>query len=466
MNIEELSEKLKNNEITSLEITKEYLSKIKKIDPQIKSYITVSEESALKEAEESDNRRKNNKTLSVLDGIPIAIKDNILTSAILTTAGSKMLENFIPPFDATVVKKLKNLGVVILGKTNMDEWAMGSSTESSYFGTTKNPWDLSRVPGGSSGGSAAAVSADLAVATIGEDTGGSIRQPASLCGIVGFKPTYGTVSRYGLIAMVSSFDQIGPMTKTAKDAEILFDAISGHDEMDATSSRIKGPEAKTSKLKLGIPKEYFVKGIEKGTEKIIQDSIKKFEKAGYKIEKITLPYTKYALPVYYTVMPAEATSNLSRFDGIRYGYSESIIAKSRTNGFGPEAKRRIMLGNYILSAGYFDAYYLKAKKVQRLIKEDFDKAFKKVDFILTPVSPTTAFKIGEKMDNPVQMYLSDIFTPPINLAGLPAISIPAGLDKGLPVGLQIIGPQFSDKGILKLAQEFEKLRGNWKGPKI
>ena len=471
----EIIDKLKSGEITSLELTKKYLAKIKKTDLKIKSFITVCEETALKEARDSDKRRAKGKILSELDGVPIAIKDNILTKGILTTAASKILENFVVPNDATVIKKLKKAGMVILGKTNLDEFAMGSSTENSYFGPTRNPYDESRVSGGTSGGSAAAVRANLAPLAIGSDTGGSIRQPASFCGVVGFKPTYGAVSRYGLIAMTSSLDQIGPISKSVEDIKLLFKIISGYDEMDSTSLKLNSKfkisnfkqisNLKSQKIKIGIPKEYFIKGMEKGTEKIINNTIKLLKKAGHSIQEISLPRTKDALAVYYIIMPAEVTSNLARFDGIRYGFSSHSVIKTRSDGFGAEAKRRIMLGNYVLSAGYYDAYYLKAKKVQRLLSQDFEKAFEKVDFIITPTSPTTAFKIGEKVFNPLKMYLSDIFTVPVNLAGLPALSLPVGLDKGLPVGLQIIGKKFSDYRLLDFAEKVEKIRGDWEEKK-
>ncbi len=468
MTIKEASEKLKKEEITSEELTKQYLSKIKELNPKINAYITVLDNIAMEMAKESDERRKNGQVLSEIDGIPIAIKDNMAMEGTKTTAGSKILENFISPYDATVISKLKNSGAVILGKTNMDEFAMGSSTETSAFGPTKNPHDTERVPGGSSGGSAAAVAADMCVAALGSDTGGSIRQPASLCGIVGFKPTYGTVSRYGLFAMASSLDQIGPMAKTPEDAEILFDIISGYDEKDSTS--IQNPNLKSqndiSKCKIGVPREYFQEGLDPKVKEIINNSIENYKKAGAEIKEISLPNQKYALSTYYIIMPVEVASNLSRYDGIKYGYradAENLIDtyfKTRAKGFGEEAKRRIMLGTYASSAGYVDQYYNKAQKVRALIKKDFDEAFKEVDFIMGPVAPSTAFKIGEKTSDPLTMYLSDIYTISVNLAGLPAISIPTEpvntYEVSLPVGLHIIGPQFSDKEILQLAQEHEK----------
>jgi len=405
-----------------------------------------------------------------LAGIPMAVKDNMLVEDVRCTAGSKILENYIAPYDATVIKKLKVKGVVILGKTNMDEFAMGSSTENSAFFPTKNPHDLNRVPGGSSGGSAAAVAANLCAFALGSDTGGSIRQPASFCGIVGLKPTYGAVSRYGLIAFASSLDQIGPMTKTVEDCQIVFDIIKGKDELDSTSveSNLKSEILNLKSLKIGIPKEYFVKGIDPGVEKVIKEAIKKYEEIKYeeigaKIEEISLPHTEYALPCYYIIAPSEASANLARYDGIKYGYSTKkakdlmeVYLKSKEEGFGAEVRRRVMLGSYVLSAGYYEAYYLRAQKVRTLIRDDFNKAFQKVDVIFTPVSPTPAFKFGEKIDDPLKMYLSDIFTAPINLAGLPAISIPGGRVGNLPIGFQIIGKPFEEEKIFEVAKIYER----------
>ena len=468
--IKQAAEKLKNGGITSVDLTRACLDAAKDNNEKINAFISFLEKEAMEAAEESDKRRKNGEVMSEIDGIPIALKDNMAMEGTITTAGSKILENFKSPYDATVVTKLKNAGAVILGKTNMDEFAMGSSTETSAFGPTKNPWDIERVPGGSSGGSAAAVASNMAIAALGSDTGGSIRQPASLCGIIGFKPTYGTVSRYGLFAMASSLDQIGPMTKTAEDAEILFNVIAGYDEKDSTSlnpkSEIRNPkQIEISNIKIGIPKEYFAEGLDPKVKKIIEDSIETFKKLGAEIKEISLPDQKYALACYYIIMPVEVSSNLARYDGIKYGFSakdaENLIdvyLKTRSEGFGKEAKRRIMLGAYTSSAGYIDQYYNKAQKVRVLIKKDFDEAFKEVDFILGPVAPTTAFKIGEKVDDPLTMYLSDIYTIAVNLAGLPAISMPAGLSNNLPVGLHIIGPQFSDNNLLNLSKIYEGAR--------
>jgi len=491
LTIKKASEILKSGEITSVELTEQYLDKIKELNHKINCYISVLDNIAMEMAEASDERRKNGQVLSEIDGIPIAVKDNMAMEGTKTTAGSKILENFISPYDATVIEKLKNAGAVILGKTNMDEFAMGSSTETSFFGPTKNPHDIERVPGGSSGGSAAAVAADMCVAALGSDTGGSIRQPASLCGIVGFKPTYGMVSRYGLFAMASSLDQIGPMTKNSEDAEILFNIIAGYDEKDSTSVenpfshpeqsegsptnvgssnklRDSSPTAQND-IKIGIPKEYFQEGLDPEVKKIVENAIEGYKKAGAEIKEISLPNQKYALSTYYILMPVEVASNLARYDGIKYGLSAQtqssklkaqnlldVYFKTRAAGFGEEAKRRIMLGTYASSAGYVDQYYNKAQKVRALVKKDFDEAFKEVDFIMGPVTPSTAFKLGEKSQDPISMYLSDIYTIAANLAGLPAVSIPAGLSDELPVGLHIIGPQFSDSNLLQIAKEYEK----------
>ncbi len=467
LTLKQASEKLANKEISSEEIVKDCLSAI---DDEVNAFITKPDQKAVDESSESDKRRKTNQSKSQIDGIPIAIKDVIAIKNGRTTAGSKILENFIAPYDATVIKKLREAGSILFGKTNMDEFAMGSSTETSYFGPTLNPVNKTRVPGGSSGGSAAAVADDEVIAALGSDTGGSIRQPASFCGIVGLKPTYGRISRYGLLAMASSLDQIGTLTKTVEDSAILLNYILGDDELDSTSVK-KGPISlenifkQNKNIKIGVPKECFEKGIDKEVEKIVKKSITKGEKNGFKIEEINLSTLKYALSVYYVIMPAEVSANLARFDGIKYGYSNQegrdlldVYLKSRAEGFGAEAKRRIMLGTYTLSAGYYDAYYKKAQKVRTLIKKEFKDIFTKYDQILMPTSPTTAFKLGEKLDDPLTMYLSDIYTVPINIAGLPAISIPCGKDsKGLPIGLQIIGPEWSEEKLFNTAYQFENL---------
>ena len=470
LTIKQIHQGLEDKKFSAKELTNAYLDKIKESDKDIFAYLAINEKSAIEQAKKIDDLISKNEELPLLAGAPCAIKDNIMINGEQCTAGSKILGNYIAPYDASVIEKLKKQGSVFLGKTNMDEFAMGSSTENSAFGITKNPCDLERVPGGSSGGSAAAVAADESVFALGSDTGGSIRLPASFCGVVGLKPTYGAVSRYGLIAFASSLDQIGPITKTVEDAKIVFNAIRGRDAMDSTSKEINPAFAKTTaskikNLKIGVPKEYFIKGIDPEVEKIIRGAIKQYEQMGAKIEEISLPHTKYALAVYYIISTSEASANLARFDGIRYGYSLAkeqdnlldVYLQTRGKGFGKEVRRRIMLGVYALSAGYYDAYYLKAQKVRTRIIQDFEKAFKNVDVIMAPVSPTTAFKIGEKIDDPLTMYLSDIFTISVNLAGLPALSMPCGKVGNLPVGLQLIGKAFEEEKILDIAQSLEAL---------
>lgn len=442
--------------------------------------MTLTEDLALSQAKETDEKLASGKEIDILAGIPCAIKDAILVENIKCTAGSKILANYLAPYDATVIKKLKNQGAVILGKTNQDEFGMGSSTENSAFFPTKNPNDLERVPGGSSGGSAAAVAANFCVYALGEDTGGSVRQPSSFCGTVGLKPTYGAVSRYGVIAYASSLDQIGPITKTVEDCQIVFDVIKGKDELDSTS--VETPEIENCKLRaksvrssssrcdsiiedlrIGVPKEYFIRGMDEGVEKLIKSAIKKYEELGARVEEISLPHTEYALACYYIIAVAEASANLARYDGIKYGSSNDsenlldVYLKSREEGFGTEVRRRIMLGTYTLSQGFYDAYYLKAQKVRTLIKNDFDKAFQKVDVLMASVSPFPAFKLGEKVEDPLSMYLSDIFTVSVPLAGLPAISVPCGKIDELPVGLQIIGKPFEENKILEIAGALEKI---------
>lgn len=474
LTIKSAAEKLSSGEITSVELTEYYLNRIKELNPKINAFITVLDNIAIEMAKASDERRKKGKVLSELDGIPVAIKDNMAMKDTLTTAASHILDGFIAPYDATVVSKLKKAGAIIIGKTNLDEFAMGSSTENSYYGVTKNPWDTERVAGGSSGGSAAAVSADMCVAALGSDTGGSIRQPASFCGVDGFKPSYGAVSRYGLLAMASSLDQIGPITKSAEDATMLYKIISGYDERDSTSMEKSKFETRNPKqiqnVKIGIPREYFGDGLDQNVKKVIEEAIETLKKQGAEIVDISLPNSKYALACYYIIMPVEVSSNLARYDGIKYGFSEArstkseirnlidIYFKTRANGFGDEAKRRIMLGTYASSKGYIGKFYDKAQKVRALIKNDFDEAFNKVDFILGPVTPTPAFKIGEKTADPLTMYLSDIYTIAVNLAGLPAISVPAGVSNGLPVGLHLIGNQLTDHELLTLAEKYEGAR--------
>ena len=467
LTITQLHEGFKKKQFTSVEVTKDYLDRIKKEDKKIDAYLSVTEDLAMAQAEKADKIifRHGSGDFPVLCGVPCSIKDAILVEGEKCTAGSKILENYVAPYDATVIKKLKKDGAVILGKTNLDEFAMGVSTENSAFKVTKNPHDLKRVAGGSSGGSAASVAAEEACYSLGSDTGGSIRLPASFCGVVGLNPTYGAVSRSGLISMASSLDQIGPIAKTVEDIKIIFEAILGRDPMDATSADYKFKESNTkiTGLKIGVPKEYFSKGIDPEVEKIIKKAIKKAEDNGAKIIPISLPTTEYAIACYYIIVPSEVSANLARFDGIKYGLSEEsgglldVYLKSRGGGFGPEPKRRILIGTYALSSGYYDAYYKKAQEVRELIKQDFVKAFEKVDLIFSPVSPIPSFKIGEKKDDPLSMYLMDVYTCPVKLAGLPAISLPAGKAGSLPVGLQIIGNYFEENKILAIAELIEKL---------
>jgi len=460
---------LKKREFSAVELCRAHLDSIKNKNKEIFAFLAVREDSTLNEAKKADDLIASGKDVPMLAGIPVAIKDNILVEGMKCTAASKILENYVAPYDSTVVKKLKKQGAVILGKTNLDEFAMGSSTENSWFGPTRNPHDATRVPGGSSGGSAAAVAANMALGALGSDTGGSVRQPASFCGVVGLKPTYGAVSRYGLMAFASSLDQIGPITKTVEDAKIIFEAIKGKDPLDSTSveseiSNFNPPAGgQIPNLRIGVPKEYFMKGIDPEVEKIIKQAIKKYEKAGAKIVEVSLPHAEYALPAYYIISPSEASANLARYDGIKYGFSKQekslldVYLKSRGEGFGAEVRRRIMLGTYALSSGYYEAYYKRAQKVRTKIIEDFNNAFKKVDMIFTPTSPILPFKIGEKIDNPLAMYLVDIYTVSINLAGLPALSLPCGKVGNLPVGLQIIGKPFEENKIFETGKVFQTI---------
>ena len=469
LSIAELSKGLKNKEFSSVELTQHFLDRIGV--SSLNSYITVTDELALSQAKQAD--LKIAKGISnILTGIPYAHKDIFCTMGVKTSAGSKMLDSFISPYNATITQKFNDANMVMLGKTNMDEFAMGSSNENSFYGPVRNPWDQDRVPGGSSGGSAAAVAARIAPFATGTDTGGSIRQPASLCGITGIKPTYGRISRYGMIAYASSLDQAGPMTKTAEDAAIVLNSMAGFDPKDSTSAQKETPDytknlGKSIKgLKIGLPKEFFSEGLDSNVEQVIMQSISEFESMGAKIHEISLPNSAYAIPTYYIVAPCECSSNLSRFDGVRYGYRckdpkdlNDLYLRSRSEGLGEEVKRRIMIGTYALSAGYYDAYYLKAQKVRQLISEDFKKAFKNVDVIMGPVSPTTAFEMGSHKDS-VSMYLADIYTLSANLAGLPGMSIPAGFSKNLPVGLQLIGNHWSEETLLNAAHQFQ-LQTNW-----
>ncbi|WAM35575.1 Asp-tRNA(Asn)/Glu-tRNA(Gln) amidotransferase subunit GatA [Caldicellulosiruptor acetigenus] len=469
----EAIELIKKKEVKCQEVVESVLERIKQVEDKVKSYITITEEQALENAKKIDEKIAKGEQVGSLYGLPIALKDNLCTDGIKTTCASKILYNFVPPYDATVVKKLKENDMTLLGKLNMDEFAMGSSTENSAFHTTRNPWDLERVPGGSSGGSAAAVAADEAFFTLGSDTGGSIRQPASLCGVVGMKPTYGRVSRFGLVAFASSLDQIGPLTKDVEDCAIAMNIICGHDPYDATSAPIEVPDfTKALKndvkgLKIGVPREYMEKGVNDEVKKAVEKALELLKSLGAQYEEFSIPIVEYALPTYYIIASSEASSNLARYDGIKYGYRTQnyddlidLYKKTRSEGFGAEVKRRIMLGTYALSAGYYDAYYKKGLQVRTLIKRAFDEAFQKYDVIITPTSPTTAFKIGERVSNPLEMYMSDICTVPVNIAGLPAISIPCGFDsKGLPIGLQIIGKAFDEQTILRVAYTYEQNSG-------
>ncbi|TET39710.1 MAG: Asp-tRNA(Asn)/Glu-tRNA(Gln) amidotransferase subunit GatA [Dehalococcoidia bacterium] len=473
LTIHQAHQLLKSKEVSSVELTKAVLKRIAEAEEKVRALVTVTEESALLQAEQADQRIRAG-DFTPLTGVPAVIKDNMCTKGIRTTCSSRMLENFVPPYDATVVEWLKDAGMVMVGKGNMDEFAMGSSNEHSAFAITSNPWDLGRVPGGSSGGPAVGVAVGEAIYALGSDTGGSIRQPAGFCNIVGFKPTYGRVSRYGLVAFASSLDQIGPMTKDVTDSALVMNFIAGYDPRDSTSLNYPVPDYTKSLipdlkgLRLGIPKEYFVEGMQQGVEEVMRTAIAKLEELGATVDwEVSLPHTKYALAAYYLIAPSEAMANLARYDGVKYGFSyegESMwdaMERTRELGFGPEVKRRIMLGTYALSAGYYDAYYLKAQKVRTLIKRDFDEAFKEFDVLVAPTSPTVAFKIGEKVDDPLQMYLSDIFTLSLNLAGICGISIPCGfaearVSASLPVGLQIMGDAFAEEAILRVAYAYEQ----------
>lgn len=469
LTIKEAIAKLNNQEITSVELTRACLDRIKEVDDKVKACLTVCEAEAMAEAKIADERRKAGESGDLL-GIPYLAKDNILTKGIKTTAASKILAGYVAPYDATVIAKLKEAGAVLLGKTNLDEFAHGASTENSAFGPTHNPWDLNRVPGGSSGGSAAAVAADMCLFALGTDTGGSVRFPAGLCGVTGLKPTYGRASRFGLIAMTSSTDVPGVLAKSAADISIVLRAIAGVDKQDATTVDVAVPNYESGltddlkKIKIGLPKEYFSEGAEQYVLDAIDQAKKVFTESGVEFVEVSLPHTKYAIPVYYIITPSEISSNLARFDGIRYGFSSAetqnvleIYTKSRGEGFGPEAKRRIMLGTYALSAGYYDAYYKKAQQVRTIIKEEMDEALQKVDCLLTPTSPHIAFKIGEKTTDPLTMYLEDVFMSGPSLAGLPAISLPVGFYSNLPIGMQLIGKRFDEQKLFAIAHHFQKL---------
>ena len=464
---------LNKKEISAEELTKSVYERVEQVEDKIQAFVmTIEKDQALKKARAVDELLSRGERLQPLAGIPLALKDNMCTKGVATTCSSKILKNFVPPYDATVTEKMAAANTILVGKVNMDEFAMGSSTESSAFLTTKNPWDLNCVPGGSSGGSAAAVAADEVVFALGSDTGGSIRQPAAFCEVVGLKPTYGLVSRYGLIAYASSLDQIGPITKDVTDCALVLNAIAGHDPKDSTSVKIDIPDyreyltGEIKGMKIGIPREYFGEGLEAGVKEAVLTAVRELEKLGAEVDEVSMPHTEYALPAYYLIASAEASSNLARYDGVRYGYRAenaadiiTMFKKSRSEGFGPEVKRRIMLGTYALSSGYYDAYYLKALKVRTLVKQDFDQVFEKYDLLVAPTSPTVAFKCGEKGDDPLAMYLMDVCTIPVNLAGIPAISLPCGFSHGLPVGLQIMGKAFEEGSILRAAYAYEQSAG-------
>lgn len=479
LTVHELQEKIKNKELTIKEITKAYIDRMNEKEKDVQAFVTTLTDEAEKKAEEIQNKIDNKEIQGELAGIPIGIKDNICTKGIKTTCSSKMLENFVSPYDATVMEKINNENLINLGKLNMDEFALGSSTEHSYFKKTRNPWNLNKVPGGSSGGSAAAVASNMVPWALGSDTGGSIRLPASFCGVVGLKPTYGLVSRYGLVAFASSLDQIGPITKDVRDSAMLLNIIAGHDKKDSTSVEIEQKDyTKCLKnsvkgLKIGVPKEFYGEGINEEVKNSLYEAIERYKKLGAEIEEFSLDIASYSLASYYIIACAEFSSNLGRFDGIRYTYRtgefkniKELYKKSRSEGFGPEVKRRVILGTYVLSSGYYDAYYKKAQKVRTLVIKEFNKAFEKYDVILTPTSPVVAFDIGSKSNNPLEMYLVDICTVSVNIAGLPGISIPCGVDKeGMPIGMQLIGNKFCEETILNAAYTFEqdlKFRENYK----
>ena len=479
LTVHELQEKLKNKELTSYEIAKAYVDRMNEKEKDVQAFVTPLGEEALEQAKKIDEEINKGEANGEFAGIPIGIKDNICTKGVKTTCSSKMLENFVSPYDATVVEKLNDEKMINLGKLNMDEFAMGGSTEYSYFKKTRNPWNLNKVPGGSSGGSAAAVASRMVPWALGSDTGGSIRQPSSFCGVVGLKPTYGLVSRYGLVAFASSLDQIGPITKDVYDSAMLLNIITGHDERDTTSSNqekidyTKCLKNDVKGLKIGVPKEFFGEGINEEVKEKLQEAIETYKELGAEVEEFSLDIAKYSLATYYIIACAEASSNLGRFDGIRYGYRakefkdlKDLYRKSRSEGFGPEVKRRIILGTYVLSSGYYDAYYKKAQQVRTLVMSEFNKAFEKYDVLLIPTSPTVAFDIGSKSNNPLEMYLADICTVSVNIAGLPGISIPCGVDKSnMPIGMQLIGNKFQEETILNAAYTFEqkiKFRENYK----
>ena len=464
-----LAEEVRSGRLSSVELTGACLEAVRAREPEIKAFVTVLENEALEQARRVDEKVRRGEPLGALAGVPVAVKDNMMVTGVQTTCSSRILRDYKAPYDATVIRKLREADAVFIGKTNLDEFAMGSSTENSAFSATRNPWNTGYIPGGSSGGSAAAVAAGMAPLSLGSDTGGSIRQPASCCGVVGMKPTYGRVSRYGLVAFASSLDQIGPFARTVEDAALLLAAMAGFDTRDSTSADIPVPDyvaalgREVKGMRIGLPKEYFVSGTDPEVTRAVRDAVGVFEKLGARVKEISLPHTEYAVAVYYIIAPSEASANLARYDGVRYGFraeSENLLEeyeKTRGQGFGPEVKRRIMLGTYALSAGYYEAYYGKAQKVRTLIRRDFERAFEQVDVILTPTAPTPSFKIGEKVSDPLQMYLSDIFTISCNLAGLPGMSVPCGFSSaGLPIGMQILGRPFGEEDVLRAGYQYEK----------
>jgi len=468
LTLREASSLLAGRDVSSVELTQAVLDRIDRVDPNVKAFVTVTADVALEQARKADARIASGDGRA-LTGVPMMLKDNLCTTGIATTCSSRMLEDFVPTYDAEVTRRLCDEGAVLVGKGNLDEFAMGSSTENSAFHPTMNPWDLERVPGGSSGGPAAAVAAGECLFALGSDTGGSIRQPAALCGVVGLKPTYGLVSRYGLIAFASSLDQIGPLTREVTDAAMVLNVIAGHDPRDSTSIDTEPPDytrglgAGIKGLRVGVPEEYFVEGIDPEVERSVRDAVQVLADLGAEVEETSLPHSSYAMAIYYIIAPSEASANLARYDGVKYGYSATdaasmwdALAKTRQEGFGPEVKRRIMLGTYALSAGYFDAYYLKAQKARTLIRREFEEAFQRFDVLASPTSPSVAFKLGDKMDDPVQMYLNDIFTQPANIAGIPAISVQGGMVDGLPVGLQLMGPHMGEETLLRTAHAYEQ----------
>jgi aspartyl-tRNA(Asn)/glutamyl-tRNA(Gln) amidotransferase subunit A len=474
LSIQQAHEMLTKQEISSEALTRAHLARVHSLDPQIQAFVTLNEDAVLAQARAADQRIQSGEPITPLTGIPMAVKDSLSTQGVRTTASSKILENYVPAYDCTAIRKIRAAGTVLVGKTNMDEFGMGSSTENSGYFTTRNPWNFDYVPGGSSGGAAAAVAAGLSTFALAEDTGGSVRMPAAFCGVTGLKPTYGRISRYGLLALASSFDTIGPMTRDVMDCALVLEAIAGHDPKDNTSRNVPVPRyAETLKtttdlkgMRLGIPAEYFAEGLDPQVENAVREAVKTLESLGARVGEVSLPHTRYAIPVYYLILFAEASSNLARYDGVRFGYSQratdelaEMVIRTRSEALGPEVKRRIALGTFALSAGYYDAYYLKAQKVRTLIRRDFEQAFQNFDALITPVTPTPPFRIGEKADDPLTMYLSDVHTVAVNIAGIPALTVPCGFADGLPIGMQVIGPHFGEETLLKIGHAYQSQTG-------